>query len=261
IADYYTKKRAIPAENICRLHVTDTEEIDWSTYSNQIEEPIAACLKQGKRQESILYVVTTLGVPLRVRGNGENQATETCAVDSELTLLYAKMRGARFPRPSLVPNPFFGQRDRAFTHPAFPMYLVTRLAGYDFADVKGIIDRALEARNRGKFVIDLSANDDNTGNKWLRAAATLLPADRVVLDESEKVLYDVKEVIAYAAWGSNDKNRHQRHVGFGWLPGAIVTEYVSTNARSFKKPPDNWTISTWDRNDQPKWFAGGPQTL
>src|SRR5581483_9852639 len=93
IADYYTKKRAIPAENFCRLHVTDTEEIDWSTYSNQIEEPIAACLKQGKRQESILYVVTTLGVPLRVRGNGENQATETCAVDSELTLLYAKMRG------------------------------------------------------------------------------------------------------------------------------------------------------------------------
>jgi uncharacterized protein (TIGR03790 family) len=169
------------------------------------------------------------------------------------------MGGRKFTRPGMIPNPFFQNRDQAFHHPQFPMYLVTRLAGYDFEDVKGVIDRSLLARNRGKFVIDLSANDDNIGNKWLRAAALLLPADRVVLDESEKVLYNEKDVIAYAAWGSNDKNRHQRHVGFAWLPGAIVTEFVSTNARTFSRPPDNWNISTW--GEQAKWFAGAPQTL
>jgi len=261
IGDYYSRRRGIPAANLCRIRVTESEEIGWDVYEKQVEQPIAACLKQGSMQERILYIVTTLGVPLRVYGEGDGPTTETSAVDSELTLLYAKMHGSKFARAGPVGNPFFQRRDQSFVHPTFPMYLVTRLAGYDFADVKGMIDRALEAHNRGKFVIDLSANDDNVGNKWLRTAATLLPGDRVVLDESEKVLYNVKDVIGYAAWGSNDKNRHERHLGFEWLPGAIATEFVSTNARTFKKPPDDWNISTWDKSDQPRWFAGAPQTL
>jgi uncharacterized protein (TIGR03790 family) len=261
IGEYYARKRAIPAANVCRLRTTEAEEIDWPVYETQIEQGVAACLKQQKLEEKILYIVTTLGVPLRVKGEGSGQTTETCAVDSELTLLYAGMHGGRHPRTGFVPNPFYQQRDRSFAHPAFPIYLVTRLAGYDFTDVKGIIDRSLAARNRGRFVIDLSANDENAGNQWLRSAALLLPANRVVLDESEQVLYNITDVIGYAAWGSNDKNRHQRHLGFRWLPGAIVTEFVSTNGRTFKKPPEDWNISTWDKSDQPRWFAGAPQTL
>ena len=35
------------------------------------------------------------------------------------------------------------QRDAPFRHSAFPIYLVTRLAGYDLADVKAMIDRSL----------------------------------------------------------------------------------------------------------------------
>ena len=106
IVDYYTRKRAIPAANVCRLHVTEAEEIDWVVYEKQIEEPVAACLKQGRMEDRILYIVTTLGVPLRVRGAGEGMATEISAVDSELTLLYAKMRGSKFSRAGLVANPF-----------------------------------------------------------------------------------------------------------------------------------------------------------
>jgi uncharacterized protein (TIGR03790 family) len=261
VGEYYAQKRAIPASNICRLHVTETEDIDWAGYEKQIEQPVAACLKQGKLQESILYIVTTLGVPLRVPGPGSGQASETASVDSELTLLYAKLHGDKITRPGIISNPYFQKRDVPFRHPSFPIYLVTRLAGYDFADVKGMIDRALQAHNRGKFVIDLAANDENSGNKWLRAAALLLPGDRVVLEESEKVLYNQNDVIGYASWGSNDHNRHQRHLGFQWLPGAIMTEFVSTNARTFKKPPDNWNISSWNKSDEPLWFAGAPQTL
>jgi len=45
-------------------------------------------------------------------------------------------------------NPYFGRREAKFAHPEFPIYLVTRLAGYDFEDVKGTIDRSLRAANR-----------------------------------------------------------------------------------------------------------------
>ena len=79
------------------------------------------------------------------------------------------------------------------------------------------------------------------------------------MDESTKVLYDQTDVIGYAGWGSNDRNRHKRFLGFHWLPGAIMTEYVSTNARTFARPPENWNISDWGT---PKlWFVGSPQTM
>jgi uncharacterized protein (TIGR03790 family) len=180
-------------------------------------------------------------------------------VDSELTLLYSKMKGKRFARAGIVPNPFYRRKDAPFTHASFPIYLVTRLAGYDFDDVKGIIDRSLAARNQGKFVFDLKSDDDAEGNNWLRTAGLALPRERVVMDESSKVLTGEKDVIGYAGWGSNDPNRHQRNLGFQWLPGALVSEYVSTDGRTFERPPANWTIGTWKESGG--WFDGSPQTL
>ena len=99
---------------------------------------------------------------------------------------------------------------------------MTRLTGYSFDDVKAIIDRALLAKNRGKFVIDLRSSSDEPGNDWLRSAALALPKERVIFDESDTVLYNLKDVIGYAGWGSNDPHRKQRRLGFQWLPGAIA---------------------------------------
>jgi uncharacterized protein (TIGR03790 family) len=186
--------------------------------------------------------------------------TDKAAVDSELTLLYSDMRSQHaHPARGLAPNPFFGKRDAKFSHPEFPIYLVTRLTAYDFPGVRALIDRSMQAANRGKFVIDMRSSSDEPGNDWLRTAAILLPKDRVVFDETSTVLYDQADVIGYASWGSNDSNRHRRLLGFHWLPGAIMTEYVSTNGRTFQRPPDEWNISDWK---SPKlWFDGSPQTL
>jgi len=260
IADYYIPKRGIPLKNVCRLDISPAaEEVSWDAYVAQIERPIARCLAQSGLREQVLYIVTTMGVPLKVSGGGKGLAGEYCAVDSELTLLYSKMKGKRFPRAGLVPNPFYRRKDQPFTHARFPIYLVTRLAGYDFDDVKGIVDRSLAARNVGKFVFDLKSDDDAEGNNWLRTAALALPAERVVMDASSKVLTGEKDVIGYAGWGSNDPHRHLRNLGFQWLPGALVTEYVSTDGRTFERPPPTWTIGTWAQ--AAGWFAGSPQTL
>ncbi len=261
IADYYIPKRGIPLKNVCKLDIlSDDEEISWDTFVEQVERPIARCLTKAGLREQVLYIVTTMGVPLKVTGKGEGQATEACAVDSELALLYSKMQGKQFPRAGLVPNPFYRQKDQPFTHTRFPIYLVTRLAGYDFDDVKGLIDRSLEARNQGKFVFDLKSDDDAQGNNWLRTAALALPKERVVLVVSTKVLTGEKDVIGYAGWGSNDPNRHQRNLGFQWLPGALVSEFVSSDGRTFKRPParlEHRHVEGFASG----WFAGSPQTM
>ena len=258
IADYYRPRRSVPAANVCAIRASSAEAIGWDEYVRDIEQPVGNCLKQGGLAEKILYLVTTLGVPLKVTGSGSGLAREEAAVDSELTLLYAKLKGRQFPRGAGVPNPFFMKRDEPFAHPRFPMYLVTRLAAYEVPDVKAMIDRSLAARNRGRFVVDLSAPDEGEGNTWLRTAAILLPQDRVVLDESTRVLYDQHEVIGYASWGSNDGNRKRRMTGFQWLPGAVATEFVSTDARTFRRPPDTWNIGGgWHENG----WMGSPQSL
>ena len=260
IGEYYARRRSVPMRNICRLKTVITENIPRASYNREIAAPIAQFLRANQLTESILYIVTTAGVPLRIPGAGQGMNTENASVDSELALLYTDMHSARpHALAGPIPNPFFGKRGAKFTHPQFPVYLVTRLQAYEFKDVKAMIDRSLEAANRGNFVIDLKSAGDGDGDNWLRTAAILLPKDRVILDESSKVLYNQKDVIGYAAWGSNDKNRKERFVHFQWLPGAIMTEYVSTNARTFAKPPDAWNISDW--NTPKLWFAGAPQTL
>jgi uncharacterized protein (TIGR03790 family) len=260
VADYYAKRRAVPAGHICRIETTTEETIDWQTYARQIEAPVGECLKQEHLEETVLYIVTTMGVPLRIDGMGGSiEKSEQSSVDSELTLLYAKLHGGHYPRAGAVPNPFFSQRGSPFQHAQFPIYLVTRLAANDLADVKAMIDRSLAARNRGTFVIDTSSPASGDGNNWLRMAALLLPRGRVVLDDTPNVLYKQRNVIGYASWGSNDAGRKQRWLGFEWLPGAIVTEFVSTDARTLKPPPPNWNITTY--TDREHWFAGSPQAL
>jgi uncharacterized protein (TIGR03790 family) len=259
IGEYYIHKRQVPLANLCRIKTTAAEEIPRAVYENEIERPIARFLRSHRLEEKILYIATSLGVPLKIRGEGEGMGTESAAIDSELTLLYGKLHGAKFRTAGLVPNPFFRQMQARFEHPRFPIYLVTRLAAYDFAEVQAMIDRSLAARNGGKFVFDLKAGGGDGANEWLREAAHALPEDRVVLDETATVLYNQRDVIGYAGWGSNDRDRKQRMLGFSWLPGAIATEFVSSDGRTFARPPDSWNITTFE--DKAHFFGGSPQTL
>jgi len=54
----------------------------------------------------VLYIVTTLGVPLRVDGSGGSLFTsEHSSVDSELALLYSKLKGVQVRAPAPFPTP------------------------------------------------------------------------------------------------------------------------------------------------------------
>jgi uncharacterized protein (TIGR03790 family) len=260
IGDYYIKKREVPLTQVCRLNLTPDEEISRDVFNDSIQKPIAAFLKQNQLVEKILYIVTTSGVPLKIAGTMAELQSEASSVDSELAALYGRNHGLDYPFRGALKNPYYMRVSEPFSHPRFPLYLVARLAGYSFEDVQGLIDRSLVAKNTGMLVLDARADNNTPGNEWLRAAARALPRERVILEETSKVLYDQKNVIGYASWGSNDPDRHRRDLGFEWLPGAISTEYVSTNARTFSRPPDSWNIGSW-KDSPATWFANSPQTL
>jgi uncharacterized protein (TIGR03790 family) len=259
VGGYYMSRRGVPKANLCVISADPGEDISRADYESGVEKPIRDCLRKRGLEEKILFIVTTIGVPLRIQGKGDGLTNDAASVDSELALLYSRMRGQTIPPAGPVNNPFYRQRDSPFRHPLFPIYLVTRLAAWDLHDTEALVDRALAARNTGRFVIDARADNNTPGNDWLRTAATLLPKGRVAFDDSGKVIAGEKGVIGYASWGSNDPDRKHRFLHFEWLPGAIATEFVSTDGRTFRHPPDNWDLGNW--KDPATWFAGAPQTL
>lgn len=256
IGEFYASWHALPAQQICTLATTDAETIDRPTYERDILTPLSGCLRKSGRVESTFYVVLTQGLPIRVSAQAKGTGA---SVDSELTTLYQQLHGALPKLEGAVGNPFYRRRESPFAHPDFPLYLVTRLAGYSFEDTRRAVERCRGAKNQGKVVLDLKADNDEEGNSWLRTAGILTDSRRVVLETSKAVVGPQTNVIAYASWGSNDESRNARKSGMSWAPGAIATEFVSTNARTFQVPPFTWTLGKW--NNPASYFAGSPQSM
>ena len=115
IGEYYALRRRIPLQNICHINVTPEETISRAQY-DEMALRIRAYLDNRRLLDKILYIVTTSGVPLRVSGRVAMDG-DVASVDSELTLLY---QGGAHPLNGSLRNPFFGKKDAAFGHPAFP---------------------------------------------------------------------------------------------------------------------------------------------
>ena len=106
IVEYYRPRRSIPAANVCWLSTTTDEEVDWNVYQSGIEGPVGDCLKKASLQEKVLYIVITLGTPLKIDGTNGPMATRS-SVDSELALLYSKLNGVKVRARRDGPQPFF----------------------------------------------------------------------------------------------------------------------------------------------------------
>ena len=261
IGEMYARRRGVPAENVCRIRAPSGEQISRQEFADDLEAGVLRCLERSRDRASILYLLTTKGVPLRIGGDGGRQAS-AASVDSELALAPRRLRGERISAPGRVENPYFMRYRESFEPERHDFYPVTRLTGYSYEDVEGLVSRSLEAKNRGVFVLDQGPIQEGEGNDWMSRAARALSLDRVFLDKNNEVVYGMRGVIGYASWGSNDVQRQvdkRRFLGFEWAPGALAIEYVSTNGRTFREPPKDWTIGTW--RDESTHFFGSPQSM
>lgn len=249
VGEYYAKVREIPKDNVAHITTVQTESISRPEYEKTIETPLACWIEKYVAQDQILYIVLTKGVPLRIDGSAGREGT-TSSVDSELAMLYRKMTSAVIGIAGQLPNPYFlGERAinsaKHFNHEDFDIYLVTRLDGYAFDDIKGLIDRGLKPSRNGRIVLDQRATTaDRGGDMWLSDAAELLrksgQSDRLLLEATRAVAETPDQVIGYFSWGSNDPSNQLRDFGLKFSPGAIGGLFVSTDARTFREPKPEW---------------------
>ena len=250
IGAYYSQARNIPNKNIVEIDSTDEEEISREAYNVDIKIPIARYLTKHGLHDRILYVVTTKGIPLKIKGNGKTLKSTRASVDSELSLLYRETILGEYSTRGRVPNPLFKvvatkDIESTFDHDLYDIYLVTRLTGYRWEEIKRIIDQARQGSTSGVFVFDAGSSNTGLGDEWLgKAGIPLLERGfAVIRNEKNEPLYDIADVLGYGGWGSNDGNRSGRYLGFRWKPGALATTFVSTNGRTFKDPGPSWVFT------------------
>jgi uncharacterized protein (TIGR03790 family) len=267
IAEYYVKRRHVPADQLLKIKTSTADQITRAEFEATIQGPVANWLAQQGAQDRILFIVLTKGVPLRIAGTGGRTGTVS-SVDSELTLLYRRMTGQTVAPNGSVPNPYFlgelpPNRTARFSHATHDIYLVTRLDGFTVDDAKALVDRGVEPVTTGRILLDQRAGLNQKPNDWLAEAAKRLVLqglkNRVVLEETSRVVEPEKGVLGYYSWGSNDPSITERHPGLDFAPGALAAMFVSSDARTFSEPPAGWKPGQWQ--DRQSYFAGSPQSL
>ena len=196
---------------------------------------------------SLNYLVTTKGIPLRVNGGNDK-----ASFDQEFSLLggqYNSSIGANW-WVSHEYGPLAGKEMEVFTRQEYGLYLVTRLTGYTVETALGLIDKANNSLGqRGTYVLDLATNRNSSGYKFwnddLYTANTTLNGSLglpVIFDEETEFITNISNVMGYASWGSNDGNWNNNY-----LPnGGFNTADSSWSSGSRYWNASSPTVSTGD---------------
>jgi len=246
IGAYFQNARSIPSVNMVYVSVDTAEEIDTTTF-DLLRSQVESHLTISGLTNSINYIVTTKGVPLKVnRGDTISTGSPSASVESELMLLlggYSHYIGAN----GRITSPYYYQSVH-FSRSQFGIYLVTRLDGYTLQQVLDLIDKSgpeVSVSPAAKYVFDQDPDWNNTlpslNNYMVSAKNTLESKGKIVeLDGSTTYVTDNPDVIGYTSWGSNDHYANL-YTQYGqprnaWAPGAIAETYVSTSGRTFQLP-------------------------
>jgi uncharacterized protein (TIGR03790 family) len=240
IGNYFIAERGVPMQN--RIYVSSpvSEEID-SVQFQVLRSQIESYLTTNNIADSINYLVTTKGVPLKIK---RSDLMNAASVESELSLILGPYSD-NIQKYGVITSPYYLQRND-FTHARYGIYLVTRLDGYTYADIKRIIDQSgsigANVPVGGQYVFDQDPtwNDRIPNlNDNMRGAAAILTGRgmNVLIDNTTTFLTGQQNVLGYAGWGSNDRNHSLNGLlNNTWMPGAIAETYVSTSARTFTSP-------------------------
>lgn len=246
VGRYFAIMRNIPEINLLRINAPITEEIDSVTF-NSIRSQIENYIIQNNLINKINYIVTTKGVPLKVnRGNTLSITSPSSSLESELTLILSS-NAHKIGATSYVTSPYFLKKEK-FSKSKFDIFLVTRLDGYNFEDIKRIIDNSsqyLWIDSTMQFVFDQDPTWNSSipylNNSMSYAHSLLISKGlKSFIDNTTTFITNKTNVIGYASFGSNDYNAHlytdNAKPYNTWAPGAIAETYVSTSARTFTKP-------------------------
>lgn len=209
LAEYYARRRAVPASQLFGVDVNEAEIISRADFNARLRSPLFDWLVEQKLftpatqkrpsepgveyhslvAAKIRYLVLCYGVPLKIARDasmkekvpenlqealrGRNEA----AVDADLALL--PMTRENLPLTGLLPNPFYLTTNAASLQPTNGIVLVARLDGPTVDIARGLVDKALQAETNGLWgrayfdARGITNGDYKLGDDWMRASAAI----------------------------------------------------------------------------------------
>ncbi len=225
VGGLYTEKRQLAPEQVCHINTDPSLAVTRRTYEKEIRDPIADCLLSRELQDRVLYLVTTAGVPLWIKGD-PGPVGDLSSVDSELTLLYRHLVGQRTPVMSRVVNPYF-QMDierrqvEPFNRKDWDLYLVTRLDCSGSSECAQLIERGEVESSSGAFGFDLPSQQQSQIGLWFEETAGRLRRQKqeVVLEDTSAPLTLEQPALGYCAL--EQQNETASIPVIRWAPGGL----------------------------------------
>lgn len=240
IGNYFQSARNIPSQNIIHVLSPTTENIN-SLEFEQMRAQIESHLISNGIADSINYLVTTKGVPLKVNGGCVLDTTNnsSCAsVDSELALILGPLSNS-IGLSGQVVNPVYADTSN-FDRESAGIYLVTRLDGYSKDDVFRIIDRS--APNTGinktsaKGIVDIS---NATGSDSAYFASLFLPSYDYLMNNSWNAELDLNpapltnQSNVFGYFGLGHGPLPSALFNYDWTSGAVGAMTMCNSANTF----------------------------
>lgn len=253
----------------------ESESISRADYVRRVRDPVRAFLRAHANRDAITTLVTTKGVPLHYTWTVHPMPrwlveSPNASIEAELAILWSDRDGNA--GIAGMTNPYFGSARsfadfRAAHGDGLLSYVTARLDGHAGnldpasgvpADVKRLIDAAQASGPRGKTLVDEDPGKAPAflpGNRLLlRPIVAMLRGMGLEVRHEATTLFvgNARDLAAYASWGSNDD--HDAGAPFygsiagvtypgRFGPRAIAVDLVSTNARTFTKPPKHYEQS------------------
>jgi len=159
------------------LDAPASETVNRDTY-NSLKSDIESWLTVNEVRYEVKYIVTCKGVPLRVsKVGGSGTTADFACFDSELCLLFEtyEILGRKV-------NAYYSYVTPKVFHPGrysygglTVRYIVTRLTGYTYEEVTGLIDRCLDPYT-GDDVWHILDGDPDIGYDYMDQAGPLMVA-------------------------------------------------------------------------------------
>lgn len=233
IGEYFRVARNIPSENIIHISCSTLEEIDTTEFA-LIKNEIETYLLTAALVDSINYIVTTKGIPLKISRGNCDVAINCTSFDSELTILLSNYQANDV-------NPYHLQTEH-FSRNQFDMYLVSRLDAFSQEDVFNMIDRSGPAtvinKNSSNCVLDLNSQTNQSAEIYFVLEHEEL-FDSLTLhnwstlkDTNSSIIQNENNVIFYSEqhYNSLDENPD-----FNWVNGSFSEIIHLNSAKTFNQ--------------------------
>lgn len=275
LAEYYARKRNIPADRLVALRCALVEEISRDEYDRDIAEPLRKAFDENKWWERtrdrpgsnpsstvtnsrIRFIVLMRGIPLKIaqrtvpyEGDATSQPSPVrevngAAVDSELSVLAGFSRNIS----GFVVNPYFRAFSRVQENGIPWCLIVGRIDGPSDAICRRMIDDAVAVEERGLWgrayfdARGLGPEDKGLlqGDDWLRKAARDCDLP-VVWDERPDLFettYPMKEAALYLGWYAGGVTGPFNRPGWKFQRGAVAIHIHSYSAASIRGESSFW---------------------